>query len=281
MVPGIRSLQLGPLSQPVIVNDPNEPLIRLLVSAHIHECTSLQAEGPQVWQFSFQSPTEHPYQFFEDVILIILCQLGFRIFFLEDSYLDIDLNLFIYPWSTRVPGPFLRSLSIGVTPTPLRGPSRGSSFHSHANVLRFLGVPSSCLTDFTFFSYLLAHPNNFVLARWSLPTPGAKCLRPSPYAGILELLVPCSGVSELLNPERGVLDIASGKFLTAGSSLPLTELSTAGSLVAPAPLLRHSFQSLAGVFPIGIAWEGSPSFFWSFETCFLSLGIHMRSHEYR
>jgi hypothetical protein len=73
--PGIRSLQSGPWSRPAIVSGPNEPFTRLLVSAHIHECSSLQPERPQVWQFSFRSPMKHPSQFFKDVILVIFCQL--------------------------------------------------------------------------------------------------------------------------------------------------------------------------------------------------------------
>jgi hypothetical protein len=78
-------LSACPQPLPVIVNDLNDPLNRLLVSIYIHECTSFQPEGPQVWQFSFQSPTKHPFQFFEDVALIILCQLIFRIVFFEDK----------------------------------------------------------------------------------------------------------------------------------------------------------------------------------------------------
>lgn len=82
------------------------------------------------------------------------------------------------------------------------------------------------------FSFHLAHPDSFVLARWSLPTPEAWCLRHSPSAGVLELLSPCSGMSELLAPEGMILDVALGRFLTSGLSLPLAEILTAGSLVA-------------------------------------------------
>jgi hypothetical protein len=53
---------------------------------------------------------------------------------------------------------------------------------------------------------------------------------------MLELIASCSGVSELLTPERRVLDVTSGRFLTTGLFLSLAETSTAGLLVAPAPL---------------------------------------------
>jgi hypothetical protein len=84
-----------------------------------------------------------------------------------------------------------------------------------------------------FFSSPLAHSDSFVLNRWSLSIPEARCLRPT---GMLELLAPCTGVSELPTPEGRVLNVTSGGFLTAGSSLPLAETSTASFLVAPVPL---------------------------------------------
>jgi hypothetical protein len=43
-------------------------------------------------------------------------------------------------------------------------------------------------------------------------------------------------MSELLAAKREVFGLTSGRFLTTGSSLPLAELSTAGSLVAAGPL---------------------------------------------
>jgi hypothetical protein len=85
----IRSLEPGSLSQHMIVNGPNE---RLLISAHIHKCSSLQNEEPQVWQFSFRSPTKHPSHFFENVILIILCQLIFRIVLLKAAILILVIS---------------------------------------------------------------------------------------------------------------------------------------------------------------------------------------------
>jgi hypothetical protein len=81
-----------------------------------------------------------------------------------------------------------------------------------------------------FFSFCLVHPHNFVCARWSLPTPEARCLRPSPSAGVLELLASCSGM--LLAPKGWVLDGTTGRCLTTDSSLPEAEISTAGRLVA-------------------------------------------------
>jgi hypothetical protein len=48
--------------------------------------------------FSFQSHTEHPTLFFKDKVLFVLCQLIFRIVFL-DRYLDFGVNVSVgyYP----------------------------------------------------------------------------------------------------------------------------------------------------------------------------------------
>jgi hypothetical protein len=71
---------------------------------------------------------------------------------------------------------------------------------------------------------------------------------------VLELLAPCSVVSEIPVPER-FLDVTSGVFLTTGSSLPLAETSTTGSLVAP-----EVPPAPAGELTVEIHLEGS-SFF--------------------
>jgi hypothetical protein len=78
--------------------------------------------------------------------------------------------------------------------------------------------------------------DSFVSARWNLPTLEARCLLRSSSAGVLELLASYSGVSELLTPKSEVLSVTPSRFPTIVSSLPLTETSTAGSLVASVPL---------------------------------------------
>jgi hypothetical protein len=187
-----------------------------------------------MWQFSFWSPTEHPPQFFKNVILIILCQLIFRIVFSEYSYVDVGKSFLICSWSAGVPGSFWRSdpLHRGTALWPLH--SQGFSLLRHAYIPWLLSVPGSCLSC-PFFVFQSIHLDSFVSARWNLPTPEARCLR-SPSAGVLELLASCNGVSELLTPKREVLSVTSSRFLTIISSLPLAETSTAGSLVASVPL---------------------------------------------
>jgi hypothetical protein len=96
-------------------------------------------------------------------------------------------------------------------------------------------VPASLALDLAFFSFRLAHSDKAFFARRSPPTPETRCPRP-PAVGMLEVLPPCSGVSVLLSPKRGVLGFTSGRFLTTGSSVPLAEISKAGSLVAAGPL---------------------------------------------
>jgi hypothetical protein len=141
-----------------------------------------------------------------------------------------------------VPGP-LESLgvSVGLTLSVRVLPSALGLLEALVRVSTCLGVPPfpGCWVPpvpawlaLAFFSFHLAHPDSFVFARWSLPTPEARCFRPSPSAGMLELLAHCSGVSELLIPGKGVLDVTSGRFRATGSSLPLAQTSTAGSQVA-------------------------------------------------
>jgi hypothetical protein len=79
---------------------------------------------------------------------------------------------------------------------------------------------------------------------------------------MLELLAPCIGVSELLTPDRGVLNITSGRFFTTGSSLPKAETSAAGWLAAPAFLDDAAeFSAPAEEFAIENLLEESPSLF--------------------
>jgi hypothetical protein len=54
------------------------------------------------------------------------------------------------------------------------------------------------LVPVTFSIPYIKNPDSFVFARWSLSTSEAKCLRPSPSAGMLELLALFIGVPELL-----------------------------------------------------------------------------------
>jgi hypothetical protein len=183
---------------------------------------------------------KHASQFFKDVISIIFCQLIFRIGFLEDTYPDIGQSLVVSPWSTRALGPLWRSYAFNkVTPSGL------GLVEVPVKVCPCLGVPAfpsswvpvvPAWPTHAFFSFPIVYPDSFVHARWSMPTSEARCLRPSPSAGVLELLASCIGVSELLTLERRGLDITSGRFFTSESSLPMAETSAVDSLVAPVPL---------------------------------------------
>jgi hypothetical protein len=119
-----------------------------------------------VWQFFFQSPTKHPTQFFEDVILIVLCHLIFRIVLLEDSYPDICQSLLVSSWSTRVSGPLRKSDAFhrGTSLGPSQGfPCLGMPVFPSCWVPLVPGWPTLAL-----FSFHLAHPDSFVLTRWRL-----------------------------------------------------------------------------------------------------------------
>jgi hypothetical protein len=116
----------------------------------------------------------------------------------------------------------------------------------------------ACLA-LAFFSFRLVNPDSFLFAGWSLPTPEARCYRSSSFfAGVLELLASCSGVS-VLTPEIRVLDIIPTRFLTTGSSLPLAEISTSDSLDGALELPAHTEEFL-----VGISLEGSPVDLFSF-----------------
>jgi hypothetical protein len=61
---------------------------------------------------------------------------------------------------------------------------------------------------------------------------------------------------------RGIFGFTSGRYLTIGLSLPLAEMSTAGTLVAGGPLRgAPELPTPAEVFLLGISLKGSPSFF--------------------
>jgi hypothetical protein len=93
-------------------------------------------------------------------------------------------------------------------------------------------IPASLALPLTFFSFRLAHPDSAFFARRSPPTPETLCPNASPAACVLEVLAPCSGMSVLLTLKRVVFVFISDRVRTAGSSLSLAEISTAGSLVA-------------------------------------------------
>jgi hypothetical protein len=93
-------------------------------------------------------------------------------------------------------------------------------------------VPASLALALTFFSFRLAEPDKIFFARLSSPTSEIKCPRPSLAVGVLELLDACSGYVSTTDS----LGLTSGRFFASGSFLSLTEISTAGPLVATRPL---------------------------------------------
>jgi hypothetical protein len=97
-------------------------------------------------------------------------------------------------------------------------------------------VLASLALAFAFFSFRLAHPDYAFFRRRIPPTPETRCPNSPPTVGKPEILAPCSGVSVPLTPKREVPGFTSGRFLTTGSSLPLAEITAAGSLVAAGPL---------------------------------------------
>jgi hypothetical protein len=69
-------------------------------------------------------------------------------------------------------------------------------------------------------------------------------------------------VSIPLAPKREVPGSTSGRFLTIGSSLPLAEVTAAGSLVATGPVTgTPEPQPPAKVFLLGISLGENPSSF--------------------
>jgi hypothetical protein len=126
----------------------------------------------------------------------------FRIVFFEDSYLDIGQNLLLCTWSTRVPRPFCWSDPFHrhstLRPWPHRGPSWVFTQLEHAYDPWLLHVPDFCLACPCVFQLPASRRFFFTFARCRLPAPEARCPRPSPLGGVIELLASCSGVSELL-----------------------------------------------------------------------------------
>jgi hypothetical protein len=135
-------------------------------------------------------------------------------------------------------------------------------------------VSASLVLAFAFFNFHLAHPDNAFFARWILPTPETRCPGSPPTAGKPERLAPCSGVSVTLTPKGEVPGFISGRFLTTGLSLPLAEISAAGSLVATGPLngapellapaqeysLLHVVQTVSGAHPTSYPMGTTGSF---------------------
>jgi hypothetical protein len=137
------------------------------------------------------------------------------------------------------------------------GFSRGFPLLRGAFISWLLDAPSQCFACpsfcFCFFSFRLANPDNAFFARRTRPTPETRCPGSSPAAGKPEILAPCSGVSVSLTTKGEVLGFTSGGFLTTGSSLPLAEISAAGSLVATGPLNgARSFLPPAELFLVWI-----------------------------
>jgi hypothetical protein len=92
-------------------------------------------------------------------------------------------------------------------------------------------VRATLVSDLACSSLRLAAPDNAFLARRSPPIRETACPDP-PFAGMLEVLAPCSGTSVPLLPRKLVVNCVSDRFRTTGTSPSLTYVSPAGSLVA-------------------------------------------------